>query len=226
MKKIIPLLIILLISSLVLLYFVIVSDVKEETPKGNVIATLDLLSESCIKCHGNVQGFSPAHLPEKIGCASCHLGNNIADEKDAAHKGMVLIPGNLSTSKQTCGQVNCHPGISERVELSLMSSMSGVISVNKYTFDEIEKPSGKFHVKELGNSSADSHLKNLCASCHLGSEKKEFGAVTEKSRGGGCNACHLNYSKEAENELKLFMYFLKNIINDFKKKHQRNYETF
>ncbi|MEE9429633.1 MAG: multiheme c-type cytochrome [Melioribacteraceae bacterium] len=202
MKKIIPLLVVLLLSSLVLLYFVITSEVKEETPYEKVIVKTDLQSESCINCHGNVQGFTASHLPEKIGCASCHLGNTQTNDKDEAHKGMVLIPGNLSTSKQTCG--SCHPGISERVEISLMSSMSGIISVDKYTFDEIDKPSGKYHVKELGNSAADSHLKNLCASCHLGSEKKEFGKITERSRGGGCNACHLNYSTEAENEFKLY----------------------
>jgi len=204
MKKIILVLIVFLIGSLVLLYFVISNNNKEET-SGYIPIVRNVGSyKSCINCHGNINGFSPSHSPEKIGCESCHLGNADNNNKEEAHKGMISIPGNLSTSKQTCGTAECHPGISERVELSLMSSMSGVISVDKYTFDEIDKPSGKFHVKELGNSAADSHFKNLCASCHLGGEKKEFGAITEKSRGGGCNACHLNYTTEAENELKLF----------------------
>ena len=162
---------------------------------------IDTENESCLKCHLNVSGFSVSHNPEKIGCASCHLGNVKAKEKNAAHKGMVAIPGNLSTAKQTCGTTACHPGIAERVDSSIMSTMSGVISVDKFVFGEIISPNGKFHAEKLGNSAADSHLKHLCASCHLGAEKKEFGEIVELSRGGGCNACHLNYNQQAKDEL-------------------------
>lgn len=62
---------------------------------------------------------------------------------------MIKIPGNLENAKQTCGKVNCHPGISERVDSSLMSTMSGIISVNKFAFDEIKNPNGKFHIEKL-----------------------------------------------------------------------------
>ncbi|MCP5064022.1 MAG: hypothetical protein GY936_16390 [Ignavibacteriae bacterium] len=204
MKKIILILTLLLIASLIFTYYLITSDTKEVMESLYLIPTTDLQVESCIQCHGEVEGFSPAHSPKRNGCASCHLGDVNTNDKNLAHIGMVLIPGNLSTSKQTCGQINCHPGISERVESSLMSSMSGVISVDKYVFEEIDKPVGKFHIKELGNSAADTHLKNLCASCHLGNEKNEYEPITELSRGGGCNACHLNYSTEAEEDLKWY----------------------
>ena len=39
-------------------------------------------------------------------------------------------------------------------------------------------------------------MRNLCASCHIGAEKKEYGAIKEFSRGGGCNACHLDYNQK------------------------------
>jgi len=158
---------------------------------------LTALSESCFQCHGEVEGFSTAHNPRKIGCASCHLGNKFAKIKNEAHTGMVLIPGNLSDAKQTCGISDCHPGIAERVDSSLMSTMSGIVSVNKYAFEEIDSLKGKFHIEKIGQSASESHLRNLCASCHLGNEKNEFGPITELSRGGGCNECHLNYSDEA-----------------------------
>ncbi|MCB0743102.1 MAG: hypothetical protein KDC67_04300, partial [Ignavibacteriae bacterium] len=163
---------------------------------------LSVLTETCVQCHGEVKGFSPFHNPQKIGCASCHLGNKLAKNKNEAHTGMVLIPGNSINSKQTCGQTSCHPGISERIDSSLMSTMSGVISVDKFAFEEINSPTGKFHIETIGRSASDTHLRNLCASCHLGNEKKEFGPITELARGGGCNACHLNYSMEAKNELR------------------------
>ncbi len=165
------------------------------------IQNISVINESCIQCHGEVTGFSHFHNPQQIGCASCHLGNKLEKNKEAAHAGMILIPGNNKDAKQTCGQTNCHPGIAERIDSSLMSTMSGIVSVNKYAFEEIDSPTGKYHIEKIGQSASESHLRNLCASCHLGNEKKEFGPITELSRGGGCNACHLNYSDEAKNEL-------------------------
>lgn len=190
----------------ILYFFVFKIDWIElySSESNNQTKNLTVLSESCLQCHGEVKGFSQYHNPQQIGCASCHLGNKLAKNKIEAHEGMVLIPGNNKDAKKTCGQPNCHPGIPERIDSSLMSTMSGIISVNKYAFEEIEKPLGKFHIEKIGQSASESHLRNLCASCHLGNEKKDFGPITELSRGGGCNACHLNYSDEAKSELDIY----------------------
>ncbi len=147
--------------------------------------------ETCLDCHGDMQGFSPFHDPEIIGCASCHLGNPRAKKKKASHRNMVLIPGNLSNVYQTCGTADCHQSIAQRVEHSLMTTMAGVITVDRFAFGEIDTLSAYAHIAELGHSPADQHLRHLCASCHLGNEKTEFGPISERSRGGGCNACHL-----------------------------------
>ena len=175
-----------------------------QTQKNNDISGFGGKTEKCLQCHAGVTGFVESHNPEKIGCSSCHLGNPRAIVKDAAHKNMILIPGNLRNAKTTCGSLNCHPGIAERIDSSVMSTMSGIISVNKFAFDEIKEPVGKFHIEKINDSAAGSHLKNLCASCHLGNEKKNLGPVTELRRGGGCNACHLNYSSNAISELKKY----------------------
>jgi len=158
----------------------------------------------CIECHGEMEGFVPAHSPDKIGCESCHLGNSFTSNKEFAHKGMIVIPGNLSDAERTCGSTNCHPGIPQRIKLSLMNTMSGAVSVNRFAFDELKKPVGLLNVENLTQSNADNHFRNLCASCHLGNKKNEFGPITELSRGGGCNACHLNYSKEAIEQLNAY----------------------
>lgn len=155
----------------------------------------------CIDCHDEISGFEESHSPEKVGCNACHLGNANTTNKDFAHKGMILIPGNLSDASKTCGVVGCHAGIPERINNSIMNTMSGVISVNRFAFDELIKPEGHFNVKDLTQSNADNHNRNLCASCHLGNIKTEWGPITELSRGGGCNACHLNYSNEASEQL-------------------------
>jgi hypothetical protein len=155
----------------------------------------------CVDCHDEMTGFEESHSPEIVGCNACHLGNPNTSIKSLAHKDMILIPGNLSDASKTCGVTNCHPGIPERINVSIMNTMSGVISVNRFAFDELAKPEGHFNVFELTQSNADNHNRNLCASCHLGNEKTEWGSINELSRGGGCNACHLNYSNEAIEQL-------------------------
>jgi hypothetical protein len=161
------------------------------------------LEETCIDCHGIPEGFSPAHAIEAIGCSPCHLGDPTASDLAEAHRNMVLVPGNLADMYQTCGAANCHHDIADRVDHSLMATMSGVISVDKFVFGEIDAPEGAFHIKDLGHSAADTHLRHLCASCHLGNEKTHPGPINELSRGGGCNACHLNYSTAALESLEL-----------------------
>ena len=149
--------------------------------------------ESCVNCHSEMTGFSTYHDPKSIGCAACHLGNTQTDDKDKAHQGMILIPGNLSNAGQTCSTSQCHSSELDRIHKSLMTTNSGIISVDKYLFDEIHHTDSLFYMAHLGHSAADTHLKNLCATCHLGNDKKEYAVTEEKSRGGGCLACHLNY---------------------------------
>ena len=158
--------------------------------------------EGCLSCHGSTQGLSVSHA--SIGCASCHLGNALTLQKNLAHTGMIAIPGNLAHARQTCGTASCHPGISERVQRSLMHTMNGVVSVDRFTFDEQALPDGHIPVEDAGNGAADTHLKNLCASCHLGKEKEQPGPIDQLSRGGGCNACHLQYNPAARQSLKKF----------------------
>jgi hypothetical protein len=159
----------------------------------------------CIECHGEMEGFALAHSPDKIGCESCHLGNSFTSNKGFAHKGMIIIPGNLSDAERTCGATNCHSGIPQRINNSLMNTMSGAVLVNRFAIDELKRPVGLFNVKNLTQSNADNHFRNLCASCHLGNEKTELGPITELSRGGGCNACHLYYSNEAIEQLNNYL---------------------
>ncbi len=151
--------------------------------------------ESCLFCHDKEGGFVEAHNPDVVGCYACHGGNPFAADKKSAHKNMRLIPGNLSDAKRSCGTTACHPDITQRINSGLMATLSGMISVDRFVFDEQDNPDLLASVHNLGNSAADTHLKNLCVRCHLGNPKTEKGAITESSRGGGCLACHLNYKK-------------------------------
>lgn len=153
--------------------------------------------EGCLVCHRDVIGLGNAHSPDAIGCASCHGGDVLTLDKVRAHAGMETIAGNLATARLRCGQAACHPTIIPRVERSVMATMSGIVAVNRTVFGEGAVVSRPPHVKDLGQSAADTHLGQLCASCHLGLEKTALGPNGEDARGGGCIACHLAYSHEA-----------------------------
>ncbi|MBK8045627.1 MAG: hypothetical protein IPK21_25035 [Haliscomenobacter sp.] len=161
--------------------------------------------ETCLNCHQGMSGFEPAHQPGRIGCTPCHGGNPTEQRAGKAHEGMILIPGNMSDARQTCGRAGCHPDMVHRVENSLMTTMAGVIAVDKFAFGESASLSGDFHVRKLGIlEPSDLHLRQLCASCHLGNPKEALGPIQELSRGGGCNACHLNYSQAARESLSTY----------------------
>lgn len=161
-------------------------------------------AESCLLCHAGMTGFSPSHDPAALGCAVCHRGNPFSPDKEQAHAGMIAVPGNLRDAARSCGTANCHPDITGRINTGLMATMSGIISVDRFVFNELPHPDGFFKVSDIGHSPADEHLRNLCSRCHLGNPKDIPGPVSEESRGGGCNACHLNYSDDAARELEMY----------------------
>ncbi|MGE5356751.1 MAG: hypothetical protein ACM3PT_10990 [Deltaproteobacteria bacterium] len=156
-----------------------------------------VLKETCLDCHNNVKGLSGGHDPAKIGCTSCHLGNGKEKDKDKSHKGMILIPGNLSNAHLTCSSSNCHFNELARIRNSLMTTNSGIISIDRYVFGETDNIDKHFRMTDLGNSAADQHIRDLCDNCHLGKEKTSYAAINDLSRGGGCLACHLNYKKHS-----------------------------
>jgi cytochrome b561 len=176
------------------------ADIEIENISSDKFKTILGRKEGCIVCH-QMNGFEDSHNPDAIGCYSCHRGNAFTLNKNTAHSGMILIPGNLNDAHLTCGTSQCHPDIFPRVNNSIMSTLSGIVSVNRFVFDESNSPTMLNHIKGIKYSDADSHLRNLCASCHLGNEKTQYGPVNELSRGGGCNACHLNYSNDAFEQL-------------------------
>jgi len=160
--------------------------------------------ESCLICHNKMTGFSDSHQPQHIGCSSCHLGQPFLKGKNQAHKKMIKYPGNLENAKLTCGNTNCHPDISSRINNNIMTTNSGIISVDRFSFNEQSNPSVLSHISSLKNSKADIHLKNLCTQCHLGKVKDYYGPLSQMQTGGGCLACHLNYSAKNETELKSY----------------------
>lgn len=186
--------------SLISLILVIFNLYKVETDNFELIKVGNNY-EGCLGCHKNLSGFSDAHDPKAIGCASCHSGNPFSSDTTAAHKNLILIPGNIRTAKQTCGQLECHPLLTENIQTSLMTTGRGMVTVNRYVFGESSSPDGQGNISEIGFTASDIHLRNLCASCHLALQKTIPDTIHQLSRGGGCLACHLQYSHEAKEQM-------------------------
>ncbi len=156
---------------------------------------------TCQSCHQVSSPEHDAHAP--FDCTTCHLGNPTAQTAAGAHHGMVVIPGNLEDAARTCGA--CHAQEVDDIHHSLMTTNAGLVAVNRFVFGEQATPDGDTPITAIGHSPADDHLRNLCASCHLGNPRTEFGVIDDASRGGGCNACHLNYDAAAQRELAAYL---------------------
>jgi quinol-cytochrome oxidoreductase complex cytochrome b subunit len=173
-------------------------------PLPTPLPTVSGRPDGCLVCHRGVAGLGNAHAPQAVGCASCHGGDVLTLDKRRAHAAMELIPGNLATASRTCGQSSCHQSVIPRVEKSVMTTMAGVVAVDRAIFGEPTGAAGGAapDVRTLGHTPADTHLRQMCAWCHLGVKKTELGPNTENARGGGCVACHLSYERESLAALK------------------------
>ncbi|MBU3914576.1 cytochrome c3 family protein, partial [bacterium] len=202
-KLIIPAIVVLCVA-LVLSFYQVLPDSRSPIDETTDIPLVMGHREGCFLCHQKVSGFSKSHDPQALGCSSCHLGNPLSPDKDKAHIGIVKVPGNLDTAVETCGQSACHRNLTHKVSTSLMASGKGVVSVDRYVFGETYSPDGPGHLSHLTDSAADTHLRQLCVPCHLSFPKTQSAAIDQESRGGGCTACHLEYSTEAKLQLSVY----------------------
>ncbi len=150
-------------------------------------------ADRCLVCHSDVRDMSASHPNKALGCSGCHLGNPYVSDREIAHQGMVKNPSDLRIVKKTCGKSECHPVWAERVTHSIMSTNAGIVASTLYQWDERNTPDDSLAHIGVGlpdTSLATSHLRKMCAGCHINKPQNdlpgEFG-----ERGGGCNDCHL-----------------------------------
>lgn len=152
-------------------------------------------TERCVTCHVKASDDpGGAHASAALGCASCHLGNPLAFEKERAHEGLVREAGELSTVALTCGKEGCHPREAARVSTSLMARGSGIVAVDRWVFGEIPSPDSGETIPEVLASARPTpgqlHLRKLCGGCHLGTLRGNRDDAI-MGNGSGCSACHV-----------------------------------
>jgi len=151
-------------------------------------------TERCVTCHmRDSEDPGGPHARSALGCETCHLGNPLAFDKERAHEGLELEPGALETVAQTCGRDGCHPREASRVASSLMTRAAGIVSVDRFAFGEIPAPDGTQTMADVlaarHPTTTESHLRKLCAGCHLRTRRANRDDAIRGS-GSGCAACH------------------------------------
>ena len=151
--------------------------------------------ERCVSCHGK-ESEDPGGLTPRaaLGCSSCHLGNPLAFGRERAHEGLEKEPGALSTVALTCGRADCHAREAARVATSPMARNAGIVAVDRFAFGEIPSPDGTETMSDVLRAprptAAQSHLRKLCAGCHLGTRRANRDDLIH-GNGSGCSACHV-----------------------------------
>jgi hypothetical protein len=67
-----------------------------------------------------------------------------------------------------------------------------MVKITRRAFGEEPSADASQTLQTLTHTPADSLLRKLCASCHLGQDKTQHRHDVTLDRGGGCLACHLN----------------------------------
>ncbi len=190
-----------LIAALVIIPFLFMLFVylfyrEEETERPQqLFVTTPGYVEMCLNCHQDVH-LDAAHDSRVVGCSPCHLGDALAIDKDRAHRGMVLNPGDLRVVEKTCGVEGCHPADPHKVKNSLMATNRGILSTLLYYWGERDTQDADITVEQLLKSGETSlaldYFRKLCATCHLWKQKNDMPEAPAffNEKGGGCTACH------------------------------------
>ncbi len=187
-------LLLLLPFALLLTGYLVYREQNVKRPEQLAVTTAGHV-EMCLSCH-RYEKLDAAHDRTVVGCSPCHLGDALAVDKEKAHAGMVLNPGDLRVVEQTCSVEGCHPADVHKVKNSLMATNRGILATLLYYWGETETQDMDLTVEELLNSGETSpaldYFRKLCATCHLWKQKNDLPGAPAffNEKGGGCSACH------------------------------------
>ncbi len=173
---------------------------SSQKPVFEITPTLTGQTERCLTCHNGIEPISISHPIDEFGCVSCHGGDALALDADAAHTNMVRNPAALDVAQQYCG--DCHSAQVYLVQHSIMATYSGAISLVRRAFGLQPDGTAQYAVHEvdylqafLPDSADPQPVKDFatnCLNCHLYSEPLQ---TDNYHRSTGCASCHVLYSE-------------------------------
>ncbi len=161
--------------------------------------TLTNQPERCLTCHNGIEPISASHPTADFGCVSCHGGNGLSTEAEAAHSGMVRNPAALNVAGKYCG--NCHAAQTVLVPRAIMATYAGAIAMVRRAFGAQTDDKAHYASVDVGELPAFSthpsdpqpiHQFSVnCLSCHLNAEPIKADYFYRSS---GCSTCHVLYA--------------------------------
>jgi hypothetical protein len=156
--------------------------------------------ERCLTCHYGIEPISASHPTDQFGCVSCHGGDGLALDADAAHTGLVRNPSALDVAQQYCGE--CHSGQVFLVQHSLMATYAGAISLVRRAFGLQADGTAQFAVRQTDPLQAFvpkptdpqpvQDFAANCLNCHQYAQPQQ---TDYYYRGTGCSSCHVLYGE-------------------------------
>lgn len=174
-----------------ILLTLLLTAISSPWPAAHGDSAGELAGSTCLQCHAAKRDeFSASHSFAASNCVSCHAGDSKAATEAGAHLDLIAFPGELNNAERACG--SCHAARVASVKSNLMHTGRGIVAVTRQLIDGGSGDDETVNFQSLGHGVADSMLRKLCASCHLGQAKAEHRLDVMGDRGGGCLACHVN----------------------------------
>ena len=144
----------------------------------------------CRQCHQ--VDLDPAH---DLGCTTCHQGNQEGRTQTEAHAGLIAEPAHPSSMATTCGR--CHAELVQNAAHSLHFTLRNEVNAVRQVFGAREELPSLTAIPDQPSPDTileltDDLLRRRCLRCHVYYEGDPY---PETTRGTGCAACHLAYSK-------------------------------
>lgn len=157
--------------------------------------------ERCLTCHQGIEPISAGHSTEEFGCVSCHGGQPLALDADAAHTGMVRNPGAAGEAEKYCAE--CHTAQVLYVPRAIMSTYAGAIGLVRRAFGLQEGGNALFAVAQVdhldefvvgpNDPEPVKQFAERCLTCHVNGEPRHEPYFY---RSTGCSTCHVLYADD------------------------------
>ncbi|MFN8447844.1 MAG: hypothetical protein U0521_04435 [Anaerolineae bacterium] len=167
----------------------------------NLTPALSGQTERCLTCHNGIEPISPSHSIAEFGCVSCHSGDALAIDQQAAHTGMVANPGSLDYAQQYCG--DCHAAQVLLVERSIMTTYAGAITLIRRAYGLQPSDQAEYSAHAIGDLQGFAPAPDdpqpvhdfaaNCLTCHTTAEPLQ---AEYHYRSTGCSTCHVLYDAD------------------------------
>ena len=165
-------------------------DTVTEKAEGPQDTAATVPFAGCRTCHPDVRPDRYHDFP----CLDCHRGDELGQDAETAHTGLVARPAHPDSMADSCGA--CHPGTVRDCRASLHFTLRNEVNRIREHFGAREEVTSLTEISPSARPAtelelADDLLRRRCLRCHLFSPGDTYAGTR---RGTGCAACHMAFN--------------------------------